>query len=134
MVLARGLPVFGVCLGLQGIVEYFGGTLRQLETPVHGRASRIKVDTALQAGRYHSLAVAEVPDCLKVSAQSDDGVVMALEHRTLPVSALQFHPESILTQGDGAGQRLIANLLAQLSSTQQRDAARAEAQRITVSG
>ena len=139
MVLARGLPVFGVCLGLQGIVEYFGGTLRQLEAPVHGRASRIQVDTlnplfsgidtALQVGRYHSLAVAKVPACLKVSAQSEDGVVMALEHRTLPVSAVQFHPESILTQGNGAGQRLIANLLAQVNSTQQ-----VAAQRMAVSG
>lgn len=124
-VLARGLPVFGVCLGLQGIVEYFGGTLKQLEAPVHGRASLLEFDgdsplfsgmsDQLRVGRYHSLVAAAIPDCLKITATTADGAVMAVEHRALPLAAVQFHPESILTTGEaGAGSRLIGNLLAHL--------------------
>ena len=116
--LARGLPLFGVCLGLQGIVEYFGGRLGTLGYPMHGKPSTIRwrggrlvsnLPESFEAGRYHSLfgERESLPECLEVTAETDDGVVMALEHRTLPVAAVQFHPESILTLGDEVGRRLI---------------------------
>ena len=118
----RGLPAFGVCLGLQGMVEYFGGTLGVLDPPVHGKASRIRVvggrifeglPSEFTAGRYHSLfALRETfPTVLSVTAETDDGVVMAVEHRTLPMAAVQFHPESIMTLGDDVGLRLLANVM-----------------------
>lgn len=121
-VLERGLPLFGVCLGLQGIVEHFGGELGVLDPPMHGKASAIVAgSTALfaglpspfLAGRYHSLfaRAEQLPDVLQATAHSDDGVVMAIEHRTLPVSAVQFHPESIMSLGDEAGMQLVANVL-----------------------
>ena len=121
-ILQRGLPLFGVCLGLQAIVEYFGGELGLLEAPMHGKASVIKVtggalfDTLPEqflAGRYHSLFARadRLPDSLRVTAQSDDGVIMAVEHQQLPVAAVQFHPESIMSLGDEAGMRLVANVV-----------------------
>ncbi len=119
----RSLPVFGVCLGLQGIVEHFGGSLGTLEYPMHGKASRVaglqgSVFAAFPddfvAGRYHSLYAIEMPDDLEVTAMSDDGVVMGVQHRELPVWAVQFHPESILTLGDRLGHRLIANVMTAL--------------------
>ena len=123
---ARGLPVFGVCLGLQGMVEHFGGTLGVLPEPVHGRASRISVSggrifaglpTELTAGRYHSLFAvrATLPAALRVTAQSDDGVIMAVEHVDLPLAAVQFHPESLMTLGEGVGVRLVANVVRALT-------------------
>ena len=118
--LTRDLPLFGVCLGLQGIVEHFGGALDQLEVPMHGKSSVIKVtggrlfDTLPEqflAGRYHSLFARadDLPGVLEATAQSDDGVVMAVEHRDLQIAAVQFHPESIMTLGEEAGMRLVAN-------------------------
>ena len=101
--LERGLPVFGVCLGLQGIVEYFGGRLGTLDYPMHGKPSQIRwrggrllanLPERFEAGRYHSLFGERdsMPECLEVTADTEDGVVMAIEHRTLPVAAVQFHP------------------------------------------
>lgn len=124
--IARNLPVFGVCLGLQGMVEHFGGELDVLSYPMHGKASRIRVlggrifaglPSEFTAARYHSLfAVREkFPAMLKVTAESDDGVIMAIEHASLPLAAVQFHPESILTLGDDLGLRLIRNVVAYLS-------------------
>ena len=123
--LEHKLSIFGVCLGLQGIVEYFGGELSVLPYPIHGKASRVRVlggeifenlPTELTAGRYHSLfALKEtLPEELRVTAESDDGVVMAVEHKDLPVAAVQFHPESILTLDDEHGLRLIYNVVAAL--------------------
>ncbi len=118
--LAANLPLFGVCLGLQGIVEYFGGSLAALDYPVHGKPSQIRhedsalfrgLETPFTAGRYHSLVAREVPRCLRVTARSVDFQVMAVEHEQLPVAAVQFHPESILSLDAGAGMRLIANVL-----------------------
>jgi anthranilate synthase len=118
--LARKIPVFGVCLGLQGIVEYFGGTLGVLDYPMHGKASTLMeahgfmfegLQGPLQVGRYHSLVAARVPDCLEVCAQTEDGQVMAVQHRQLPVAAVQFHPESILTLRGDQGRKLISNVL-----------------------
>ena len=117
--LELNIPTFGVCLGLQGVVEYFGGELRQLSLPMHGKQSEIsREDSELfrdlpgsfPAGRYHSLVAATVPECLEVTARTDD-VVMAVEHRELPIWAVQFHPESIMSLENGHGPRLIHNLL-----------------------
>ncbi|HYZ92610.1 MAG TPA: anthranilate synthase component I [Actinomycetota bacterium] len=127
----RGIPVFGVCLGLQGIVEHFGGELGVLPVPVHGKPSRVRVlggsifdgfPGEFVAGRYHSLfAVPEsVPSELTVTARSDDGVVMAVEHERLPVWAVQFHPESILTFEKRLGHRLIRNVMTALESVRVR--------------
>ena len=123
--LKRGLPVFGVCLGLQGLVEHFGGTLDQLDTPVHGKPSEISVEPSrlfagvperLVVGRYHSLhaRAAAVPNALRVVARTRDGIVMAVEHAALPIAAVQFHPESILSaRGDG-GLALIETVIGRL--------------------
>ena len=116
--LDRDLPLFGVCLGLQGIVEYFGGRLGTLNYPMHGKPSEIRwrggrllagLPGRFEAGRYHSLFVerSSLPECLEVTADTEDGVVMAVEHRNLPIAAVQFHPESILTLGGEVGRRLI---------------------------
>ena len=115
---AKGVPVFGVCLGLQGMVEYFGGELGVLAEPMHGKPSVVSHDgsplfrdspVSFTAGRYHSLHARRLPDCLQATAVSDDGVVMAISHRTLPMLALQFHPESILSMEQEVGLRLVAN-------------------------
>lgn len=118
--LERGIPLFGVCLGLQGIVEYFGGCLGRLDYPMHGKPSRIDQCTGklfagiapgFQVGRYHSLIAAAVPEGLQVTATSDDGVVMAVEHTRLPVAAVQFHPESILSLEGDIGTKIIRNVV-----------------------
>lgn len=118
----RRLPVFGVCLGLQGIVEHFGGKLDTLSYPAHGRASRVTVTggrlfqglpTSFDAGRYHSLCadVTTLPAALESTAKTDDNVIMAVEHRERPIAAVQFHPESLMTMGDEVGIRLINNVM-----------------------
>jgi len=129
--LRRRIPAFGVCLGLQGMVEHFGGELGVLGYPVHGKASRIKVrggrlfaglPAEFTAGRYHSLfAIREkLPAALEVTAESEDGVVMAIEHATLPLAAVQFHPESIMSLGDDVGLRLLANVATHLAADRAR--------------
>ena len=122
----RELPTFGVCLGLQGIVEHFGGTLGVLDYPMHGKTSRIEVvggrlfaglPKEFRAGRYHSLFANRdtLPAVLTPTATSEDGVIMALEHATLPVAAVQFHPESIMSLDDDVGLRLLRNVVARLA-------------------
>jgi anthranilate synthase len=121
LVLSRGLPLFGVCLGLQGIVEYFGGVLGQLDYPWHGKSSVINVcdrtplwnnvPHEFKAGRYHSLYAKQLPDCLRVTAFSEDEVIMAIEHYELPVAAVQFHPESIMTAFNDTGMQLVNNVM-----------------------
>jgi len=124
----RGIPTFGVCLGLQGMVEHFGGALGVLSPPVHGKASLIRVlggrlfeglPQEFTAGRYHSLyALREkLPPDLAVTAETEDGVVMAIEHRTLPLAAVQFHPESIMTLAGDVGLTLLANVITRLAKT-----------------
>ena len=125
--LESGVAIYGVCLGLQALVEYFGGTLGQLDVPVHGKPSEVIVrggelfdglPAQFTAGRYHSLFAdrATFPsDVLEVTAVSDDDVIMAIEHRTLPIAAVQFHPESIMTLKGDAGPRLIRNVVTRLS-------------------
>jgi anthranilate synthase/aminodeoxychorismate synthase-like glutamine amidotransferase len=99
-------PTLGVCLGHQAVVEAFGGEIGPTARLLHGKTSLIHHDgegifTGLPqdfaAGRYHSLAATRVPDSLLVSATSDDGEVMGVRHRELPVDGVQFHPESVLT-------------------------------------
>jgi anthranilate synthase component II len=103
------VPILGVCLGHQAIGEALGGRIVRAPEPIHGRASLVHHDgqgiftglpSPLTACRYHSLIVEEasMPDCLEISARSEDGLVMALHHRRYPVVGLQFHPESILTK------------------------------------
>ena len=104
--LSRTTPTLGVCLGHQAIVEVYGGKVDQARRLVHGKASAIHHDARgifaglpadFSAGRYHSLAAIRVPDSLEVCATCDDGEVMAVRHRELPVVGVQFHPESVLT-------------------------------------
>jgi para-aminobenzoate synthetase component 2 len=104
--LAPRIPTLGVCLGHQAIVEAFGGEIAAARELLHGKACTVKHDgrglftglpTELEAGRYHSLAAETVPDELEVSATADDGEVMAVRHRELPIDGIQFHPESVLT-------------------------------------
>lgn len=122
-ILSQGTPIFGVCLGLQGIVEYFGGVLDVLDYPMHGKSSVIKVlntnglftdlGDCFKAGRYHSLYARSeaVPKELEVTALSEDGIVMAVSHKQLPVYAVQFHPETILSLSKQAGLKIIINLM-----------------------
>ena len=121
-VIARQIPAFGVCLGLQGMVEHFGGELGVLDYPMHGKPSTIRVLSGrmfdglprqFTAARYHSLYGKRetLPPELRVTAEADDGVVMAIEHTTLPLAAVQFHPESILTLEEDVGLRLIRNVV-----------------------
>ncbi len=114
---AARLPVLGVCLGMQGLVTCYGGSVEAVE-PAHGEVSKVvHSGRGLFAGlpqdlpvvRYHSLAAIRVPDELEVTARSDDGVVMGVRHRTLPQTGVQFHPESVLTEH---GQAIVDNFLA----------------------
>jgi anthranilate synthase len=118
--LGKKLPIFGVCLGVQAMGEYFGGQLGQLSQPAHGRPSRVAVrggrlmhglPNEIVIGRYHSLFVERdsMPDVLDVTAATEDGVAMAIEHKTLPVGGVQFHPESLMSLGDAVGLRIVEN-------------------------
>ena len=115
--LAGRVPVLGVCLGHQAIVEAFGGVVGPAHELVHGKAAPVRHDgqgifagvpDPFEAGRYHSLAATTVPDVLEVSATAPDGEVMAVRHRELPVDGVQFHPESVLTP---EGRAIAANFL-----------------------
>jgi anthranilate synthase/aminodeoxychorismate synthase-like glutamine amidotransferase len=104
--LGRTVPTLGVCLGHQVIVEAFGGEVGSAKRLVHGKASSVAHDgrglfdglpSPFEAGRYHSLAATSVPESLEVCATTEDGEVMAVRHRQLPIDGIQFHPESVLT-------------------------------------
>ena len=112
------LPIFGVCLGYQAISQSFGGDIVRVP-PMHGKLSTVHhtgkgvfegVDQDFAATRYHSLSLApaSVPDCLEVTATAEDGVIMAVQHRSRPIHGVQFHPESIRTQH---GHLMIKNFL-----------------------
>jgi anthranilate synthase len=116
------IPVFGVCLGLQGMVEAFGGELGVLDYPMHGKPSLVKhhnsgvfegLPAEFKTGRYHSLYALRdrLPDVFEITAESDDGVIMGIRHRSLPMEAVQFHPESILTLEGDHGLKLIENMI-----------------------
>jgi anthranilate synthase len=111
-----------VCLGLQGIVEAFGGELGVLPYPMHGKPSMVRhrgkgvfegLPEEFEVGRYHSLyAIPErMPASLEITAESSDGVIMGLRHRELPIEAVQFHPESILTAAGDTGLKLMRNAM-----------------------
>ena len=116
----RGVPVLGVCLGHQCIGQLYGGQVVRAGQVMHGKTSMIShndeglfagLPNPFEATRYHSLVVSRdsVPDCLEITAETDDGVIMGLRHRELPVVGVQFHPESILTEG---GHKVLENFLA----------------------
>ena len=117
---AGQLPIFGVCLGLQAIGVAYGGVVDRAPELLHGKTSLIHhqgagvlagLPSPFTATRYHSLAIepATLPGELEVTATTDSGVIMAVRHRELPVEAVQFHPESVLTEG---GHQMLANWLA----------------------
>ncbi|MBO9125083.1 MULTISPECIES: anthranilate synthase [unclassified Rhizobium] len=124
---ARNLPIFGVCLGLQAIAEAYGGELRHLALPMHGKPSRIRVlepglvfsglGKEVTVGRYHSIFAdpSTLPRDFIITAESEDGTIMGIEHAKEPIAAVQFHPESIMTLGGDAGMRMIENVVAHLS-------------------
>jgi anthranilate synthase component 2 len=115
---AARLPVLGVCLGHQAIGQVYGGVVRRAGAPVHGKTDQIRHSGAgvfaglpdpFTATRYHSLVVDEaLPDCLTLTAWNDEGIVMGVGHRELPVHGVQFHPESVLTE---VGLDLLATFL-----------------------
>ncbi|HXF91148.1 MAG TPA: aminodeoxychorismate/anthranilate synthase component II [Nitrospiraceae bacterium] len=116
---AGRLPILGVCLGHQSLAVAFGGEVIRAQRLMHGKTSMIRHDgrtifrelpNPFEATRYHSLVVnrANLPACLEISAESEEGEIMGLRHRTLPIEGVQFHPESILTV---AGKDLLRNFL-----------------------
>mmetsp|Transcript_1699 Transcript_1699/g.2328 ORF Transcript_1699/g.2328 Transcript_1699/m.2328 type:complete len:959 (+) Transcript_1699:133-3009(+) len=123
------IPGFGVCLGLQGMVEHFGGTLGVLGYPMHGKPSTISLTSkgrdedsifkglpeSFEVARYHSLHGIKdcMPSCLEITALTEDGIVMGIQHKELPFAAVQFHPESILT-GPATGMTILRNALSNL--------------------
>ena len=130
-----GVPVLGVCLGLQCIGELYGASVVRAPRVMHGKTSEIRhngvgvfhgLPDPLTATRYHSLVVARdtVPDVLEITAESEDGLVMGLRHREHPIEGVQFHPESILTI---AGHELLRNFLDHSALTGRSEGARARA-------
>jgi anthranilate synthase component 2 len=112
-------PLLGVCLGHQAIGQSFGGKVVRAPLPMHGKLSGIEhgggsvfagLPSPFTATRYHSLTVerASLPECLEITAETGDGLIMGLQHRALPIAGVQFHPESIATEH---GHRLLANYL-----------------------
>ncbi len=112
------IPILGVCFGHQAINTAFGGTIdHAIGGPIHGKTSDISHDNStlfanlkggFKGGRYHSLAIKELADDLKVTAKTDDDIIMAVEHKEYPIYGVQFHPESILTD---EGVKIIRNFL-----------------------
>lgn len=117
----KGLPVLGVCLGMQGIAHYFGGKVIRAPHPMHGKTSQVKHDAkgvfksipqGVEVMRYHSLIVENVslPSCLEITAQTSDSAkeIMGLRHKEYPIEGIQFHPESFATQ---EGNTMLKNFL-----------------------
>lgn len=113
------IPIFGVCLGMQAMGQAYGGEVKRAPLPMHGKRSTVHhrgktlfrgINGDFKATRYHSLIVerSTLPECLDVTAETDDGLIMALSHRELPVHGVQFHPESILSEH---GLLIIGNFL-----------------------
>lgn len=123
------VPIFGVCLGHQVIAEAFGGVISRAPELLHGKTSQIShtgksvmstLPNNFTATRYHSLALdpETVPDVLEITAMSETGLIMGLKHKTLPIEGVQFHPESVLTEG---GHEMLANWLTDCGFPQARD-------------
>jgi anthranilate synthase/aminodeoxychorismate synthase-like glutamine amidotransferase len=122
-ILGPTVPTFGVCLGHQCIGEVFGGRVVRAERVMHGKTSSVRHDgqgvmaglpNPFEATRYHSLVVerSSLPDVLEITAETEDGVIMGLRHRELPIEGVQFHPESILTS---VGKELLTNFLGRVA-------------------
>jgi anthranilate synthase/aminodeoxychorismate synthase-like glutamine amidotransferase len=118
LALAGRIPILGVCLGHQCLALAFGGAVGRLPEPVHGKVSPIfhhgtslfaGLPDPFEVGRYHSLGVTRMPDCLEATAWTADGAIMGLRHRTLPIAGVQFHPDSFLTPH---GSRIFRHALA----------------------
>ncbi|MEY8749037.1 aminodeoxychorismate/anthranilate synthase component II [Alkalicoccobacillus gibsonii] len=123
---AGKLPIFGVCLGHQSIAQVFGGDVVRAERLMHGKTSEMKHDgrsifkdlpSPITATRYHSLIVKRetLPDCFEISAETDEGEIMAIRHKELAIEGVQFHPESIMT---GDGKQLLRNFVEAHSGNQ----------------
>lgn len=121
----RDIPILGVCLGHQAIGQAFGGRVIRATRIMHGKTSPVSNDgrtifaglaNPFTAGRYHSLIVERqsLPDCLEISAETEEGEIMGLRHRSLPIEGIQFHPESILTP---SGKRIIRNFLTMVKNS-----------------
>ncbi|WP_261128861.1 anthranilate synthase component I [Bacillus sp. Marseille-Q3570] len=123
----KKIPIFGVCLGFQGIVEYFGGSLDLLDYPQHGKTSTITqlnsskmfegLPDQFQASRYHSIYAEHIPESLVLTGLSQDDIPMAVEHKSLPITAVQFHPESIVSSDGDIGLHIIYNVMKQLDKS-----------------
>lgn len=105
--LHREIPILGVCLGQQVIAQAFGGVVRKAEQPMHGKVSPITHDetgvfqglpSPTRVARYHSLVVDRLPDCLEITATTENGEIMGIRHKQFHVEGVQFHPEAILTE------------------------------------
>lgn len=116
---AGKIPVFGVCLGHQSIAQVFGGNVIRSDRLMHGKTSNVSHDeksvykglpNPFTATRYHSLIVEKdsLPDCFEITSWTDEGEIMGIRHRSLPVEGVQFHPESIMT---GEGKKLLRNFI-----------------------
>lgn len=114
---SKKIPIFGVCLGHQCIISAFGGKVDKASETMHGKCSKIfhdgktifkNLENPFNAGRYHSLAGLEIPDCLEISARTENSIVMGVRHKEYFVEGVQFHPESILTP---SGVKIIENII-----------------------
>ena len=123
--LAGTVPLLGICLGMQSIGQAFGGVVVHAKCIMHGKVSAIEHDgqglfagikSPVKATRYHSLALerSTLPECLQVTAETDDGEIMGIRHKTLDVEGVQFHPESVLTP---AGKRMLKNFVKKCDGT-----------------
>lgn len=112
-------PIFGICLGHQALIEFFGGEL-MYSSPIHGKSFPIEIDgrsiyqqlpKIIDVGRYHSLVGKIIPSCFEISGKTKEGLIMSIRHKTLPIEGVQYHPESILSMNYGAGMKIIKNIV-----------------------
>ncbi len=130
----KRIPIFGICLGFQAIMEYFGEPVRPLQEVMHGQASEIKHDgktifagiaSPAKFARYHSLGVTKVPKNFIVSAKTGK-IIMAARHKTLPIEGVQFHPESILSMHNDTGRKLVENVIREIKNRKREKKAESE--------